>query len=149
MELPLGELPPELFHTLIAHVLPSARDSDTAARVQTGYDEAATRLGLFVRLVTAMRRGAVAGLAIEHAGLALFVATLAIASRVPRQTAVLACHEGQPARLALLLRSAGLSTAAIERQMLLIAPAAHLPRGLTELPAERAAALAHHTEERR
>jgi hypothetical protein len=145
MELPLGELPPELFHALFAQGLPSGRDSDTMARVQSGYDEASTRLGLFVRLVAAMRRGAVAALAIEHAGLALFVSTLATVARVPRQTAVLGCHEGQSARLALLLRSAGLSTTETERQLLLIAPAAHLPRGLADLSAERADALARHS----
>jgi hypothetical protein len=39
---------------------------------------------------------------------------------VPRAAAVLACHEGQAPRLALILRAAGLDRAGIERQVLLV-----------------------------
>jgi hypothetical protein len=141
MELPIGELPAELFHTLVAQAQASAQGSAALVRLQAGYDEAATRIGLLARLVAAMRRGAVAALALDHGGLALFASTLAASARTPREAAVLACHEGQTARLALLLRAAGLTPSAAERQLLLIAPAARLPRGLAELSPEQAAAL--------
>ncbi len=143
MELPIGELPAELFHALVAQVQASAPDSGALVRLQAGYDEAGTRLGLMARLVAAMRRGAVAGLALDHAGLALFASTLAATARTARGDAVLVCHEGQAARLALLLRAAGLTPSAAERQILLVAPAARLPRGLAQLSPEQAAALAH------
>jgi hypothetical protein len=143
MELPLAELPAELFHTLVAEAQVGAADTAAFARLTAGYDEAATRIGLMARLVAAMRRGAIAGLAIDHAGVALFASTLAAAARTPRETAVLACHESQSARLALLLRAAGLAPTAIEHQLLLIAPTAHLPQGLGALTPERAAMLAH------
>lgn len=146
MELPLGELPAELFHALVAQMQVSSPDSAALVRLQAGYDEAATRIGLLARLVAAMRRGALAGLALDHAGLALFSSTLGVMARVTREEAVLACHEGQTARLALLLRAAGLTASAIERQLLLIEPAARLPRGLAEMSPEHAATLAQSGE---
>ncbi|QDH34802.1 hypothetical protein [Porphyrobacter sp. YT40] len=135
MELPLGELPAELFHDVIAHA------GAGGAQAQAGYDEAASRIGLLARLVAAMRRGALAALALDHAGLALFATALAAVARQPRAQAVLACHEGQGLRLALMLRAAGQSLPAAERQLTLIDPTAHLPRGFADLDEARASAL--------
>jgi hypothetical protein len=137
MELPLGELPAELFHALIARV----HGGEGIARAQMNYDEATSRLGLLARLVAAMRRGAVAALALDHAGLALFASALASETRVPRVAAALACQEGQSLRLALLLRAGGLSAPAIERQMMLAEPAALLAPAIAALSPARAAAL--------
>jgi hypothetical protein len=133
MELPLGELPPELFHALTATNVPEA-----ARRLNAGYDEAASRLGLLARLVSAMRRGAIAALALDHAGSALFASALAALSREPREQAVLACQEGQGARLALALRAAGLAPEAIARQFLVVDPAARPLRDLDAISPERA-----------
>ncbi len=134
MELPLGELPAELFHAAIARI------AQGAAPLQAAYDEGASRLGLLARLVGAMRRGALAALGLEHAGLALFATALASETRFARSDAVLACHEGQSLRLALLLRAAGLAPAATGRQLLITDPAARLPDAVAALPPERAAA---------
>lgn len=137
MELPLGELPAELFHALAARIAGAPRE-----RLAARYDEATSRLGLLARLVAAMRRGAVAALALDHAGLALFASAMAAETRSERSEAVLACHESQSLRLALLLRGAGLSLPAIERQLPLASPAAGpLPRALDLISPERAAAL--------
>lgn len=141
MELPLGELPAELFHALLAQVAAKAESSAGLARLQAGYDEAASRLGLLARLVAAMRRGALAALALDHAGLALFATAIAAQTRTPRGAAVLACHESQTLRLALLLRAAGLGVPAIEEQIVLAEPLGRLPRGLGDLSPTRAAAL--------
>ena len=135
MELPLGELPPELFHAVTATHVPEA---EAARRLNAGYDEAASRLGLLARLVSAMRRGAIAALALDHAGSALFASALAALSREPRQQAVLACQEGHGARLALALRAAGLAPEAIARQFLLVDPAARSLRDLDAISPERA-----------
>jgi len=143
MELSLGELPAELFHAVIA-LGQCATDESARARLerlQHGYDEGASRIGLLARLVAAMRRGVVAALAIDHAGLPLFASALAMQTRQPRAACVLACHEGQGGRLALALRAAGLSLPAIERQLLLAGPIAQMPQALGSLSAERAAAL--------
>jgi hypothetical protein len=141
MELPLGELPAELFHALLSKVPGPLADGAGFARLQASYDEAASRLGLIARLVAAMRRGAMAALALDHAGIALLASALASQTRVPRHEAVLACHEGQSVRLALLLRAARLLPPAIERQLVMIDPAARLPGALGELSPDRAAAL--------
>ncbi len=141
MELPLGELPAELFHRLIGRAQTEAQDTAALVRLQAGYDEATGRLGLLARLVAAMRRGAMAALALDHAGLALFASALSITTRQQRGDVVLACHEGQGLRLALMLRAGELSPAAIERQLLLVEPSGRLPRGFGGVSAERAAAL--------
>ncbi|MDZ4138357.1 MAG: hypothetical protein U1D66_05700 [Erythrobacter sp.] len=144
MELPLGELPAELFHAVIAIGLRHAVDDTARAaleRVPLRYDEAVSRLGLLARLVAAMRRGAVAAMAIDHAGLALFASALATQIRQSRESVVLACHEGQGARLALALRSAGLSLPEIERQYLLVEPATRMPRAIATLSPEHAATM--------
>lgn len=141
MELPLGELPAELFHSVMATGRSVGEEADASAQVQAGYDEAASRIGLLSRLVAAMRRGAVAGLGLEHAGLALFASVLSGATRQPRSLSVLACHEGQGMGLALRLRAAGVAPAMIEHQLSLTDSATRLPRGFAELSAERAAAL--------
>ncbi len=138
MELPLGELPAELFHALLARALP---DEAALAQARATYDEAASRLGLLARLVAAMRRGALAALGLEHGGLALFATALASETRTARSEAVLACHEGQSHRLALLLRAAGLAPATAERQLPLVDPAARHPHAIAALSPGQAAAL--------
>jgi hypothetical protein len=141
MELPLGELPAERFHALIAmahRFVDSAAAAAALERLQHSYDEASSRLGLLSRLIAAMRRGVLAALALDHAGLALFASALAQATHQPRKAMVLACHEGQGARLALALRAAGLGPATIERQFMLIEPVAGMPRALAAVSAERA-----------
>ncbi len=139
MELPLGELPAELFHAVLARSL----DDGCAGieRLKAGYDEAISRLGLLARLVAAMRRGAFAALSLDHAGLALFASALAARNHQPRGEGVLACHEGQGVRLALALRAAELSLPAIERQFLLVEPAARMPRAIAAISSNRAAEL--------
>lgn len=138
MELPLHELPAELFEAVLAAGSVDGGAPAGLRAVQDGYDEAASRLGLLARLVSAMGRGALAALALDHAGLALFASALAARIRLPRESCVIACHEGQGARLALALRSADLGLPAMERQFLLVEPSARMPRAIAELSPERA-----------
>ncbi len=144
MELPLGELPSELFLNVLRRFRDTASHTDAAAFSQSittlkvNYDEGAGRLGLLTRLVSSMRGGAVAALELDHAGLALFTTGIAVLTRQPRNLAILACHERQAARLALSLRAGGLSADAIERQFLLIEPSEMLPDGIADMPSERA-----------
>jgi hypothetical protein len=144
MTLPLTELPAELFHAVIARGGRMTRDDAAQAglaRLQQAYDEGASRIGLLARLVAAMRRGAMAAMALDHAGLALFSSAVAAQTRLPREDAVLACHEGQGMRLAVALHSTGIGLPGIERQLLLTEPVTRMPRALGTLSIERAAAL--------
>ena len=138
MQLPLTELPAELFAAVLGA---SGADGAGRAALLQSYDEGASRIGLLARLIGAMRRGAVAALALDHAGPSLFASALSALSGQDRAHAVLACHEGQGMRLALALRAAGLEAEAIERQFLTLDPAAALPRDLAGLSPDRARVL--------
>ncbi|MEP3420776.1 MAG: hypothetical protein ABJN35_03515 [Erythrobacter sp.] len=148
MELPIGELPADLFASTIKRfkkvvsagvgVTEAARIAAAMKAQKSQYDEGAGRLGLLARLVSSMRGGAVAALDLDHAGLALFTTGIATLTRQPRDLAVLACHERQAARLALSLRAAGMQAEAIERQFLLIEPSEMLPHGIGAMAPERA-----------
>lgn len=124
MEFPLEELPAELFGAALslADGLSHPDSAARLARLLSAYDEGATRLGLLKRLVAAMRNAAVACLAFDRAGLALFANGLAVLTGETRQQAILACSEQQSMRLVLALRAAGLDGPAIEKQLLLIGP---------------------------
>lgn len=147
MELPLGELPGDLFHAALqvmrAHA--GANEPDAAeralARLRGGYDEGATRLALIARLVTGLGATAATALAIDHAGAAIFLSALALASGQDRDLAVLSTNGGQIARLALALRAAGLKREQAEAQFVFLHPDTALPEGFDALHANNAAAL--------
>lgn len=147
MELPLGELPGDLLHgaLLALHAAAQGDAGEQAAiaerLIRGRHDPARSRLGLIARLIGGMGGGAVAALSLTHAGVALFLTALALGSRQDRDMAVLATNEGQLARLALALRSAGLKAAAIEEQFLALHPDIALPDGFDTLGADRAAAM--------
>jgi hypothetical protein len=145
MELPLSELPGDLFHKALVLVRETAGDDEVAEAVEQDlravYDESAGRLGLLARVVMAMGQKATRALAIDHAGVAIFATALAMASRQDRDLAVLSFVDRQFARLALSLRAAGLKQQAVEEQFLFLHPEVALPEGFDMLRADRALAL--------
>ena len=148
MDLALNELPAELFATVLKRWQSVEKDERNlpaaTAKLKAAYDEGAGRGGLLLRLVAKMRGGAVAGLEVEHAGIALFATSLASLSKQPRELAVLACHESQGARLALSLRAAGMDGDGIERQFRALRPAEQPSQEIGMLESARAAAILHH-----
>jgi hypothetical protein len=145
MELPLAELPGDLFHKALM-LMHAQIDGDPAAvsagaALRASFDEGASRIGQLSRLVMALGDLAPRSLAIDNAGLALFTTALGMASNQKRALAVLAFGENQLARLALSLRAAGLGRGAVEEQFLYIHPEASLPEGFDGLTAERAGEL--------
>ncbi len=146
MELPLGELPAELFDRVLSSAAEwraaqqgaqgSARTVGTWRR---NYDEGASRLALLARLVEGMGAASVAALSLGHAGAAMFLTALAAASRLDRGLAIAATNESQQARLALALRAAGLKPREVEEQLLVVHADVALPEGFEALRAERAA----------
>ena len=149
MRLAVTELPGDLLHVALVALRNAAGGSSedeariaaAEAAIRSDYDEARSRLGLLSRLVTGMGAGAVAALSLSHAGVALFLTTLAVSARQDRDLATLATSETQRTRLALALCAAGLRPEAIEEQLLALDPDAHLPPGLDRLSPDRAAAL--------
>lgn len=145
MQLPLAELPADLFHLAIG-ALRSAEGAaevvqQAEARLRAGYDEGRSRIGLMSRLIMALGGGATAALSVTHAGMGLFATALALGAGIDRDSAVLATNETQLARLALALRAAGARIETIEEQVLAFHPEISLPDGFDQLGADRAAAL--------
>lgn len=146
MQLPLAELPGDLLHTAIRTLYSAASGRDDLASaaeagIRADYDEGRGRLGLIARVITGMGGGAMAALSVTHAGAAMFLSALALASGQERDLAVLATNEGQLARLALALRASGLKPLAVEEQFVSLHPEVELPAGFDQLGADRAAGL--------
>lgn len=156
MQIPLGELPPEVLDLALAAMrthatAPAGHDGGgvaawaerAEAAIRDSYDESATRLGLLSRLVAVLDEGAVAALRPDHAGLALFATALAQASGQSREESLWSMQEGLTSRLALALRSAGLSVGQIGEIMLALHAAAVPPAGVLRISPERARILLH------
>lgn len=144
MELPLEELPAELFHEALEiarHELgpgdPTAKRGE--ARLRAAYDEGASRLALMARLVSGVDVREYRLFAVEEAGVALWLSALSASSGENRD--VTACAAGDPSlgRLLLTMRAAGVASAEAERQVLSIHPDADLPRGLQDIGTREAA----------
>lgn len=144
MQLPLGELPADLLHGALLAMRALSRNEPQAAAAETNiradYDETRTRLGLIARLVTAMNSGAIAALSLTHAGVAIFITALGIASGQDRDVVALSTAEGQPIRLALALCAAGLRPEAIEEQLLTLHAEVSPPINWHRVSVDRAAA---------
>lgn len=145
----LTELPGDLLHAALMALRQNIGEVEEAqaiaaraeAAIRSNYDEGRSRLGLISRLVTSMGGGATAALSVTHAGVAVFLSALALASGQDRDMAVLATNEGQMARLALALRASGLKPTAVEEQFVSLHPDVALPDGFDQLGPDRAAAL--------
>lgn len=147
MQLPLGELPADLFHHAILCWRGSAEDCDiavldrTEARLRRDFDESNSRLGLLARLVEGMGGGARAALSVPHAGIALFLTALSSASQQDREIVALSTNDRLLARLALALRGSGLNPREVEEQFLYLHPEVSLPDGFAQLRVDRAQAM--------
>lgn len=144
MQLPLGELPADLFHDALLRWRDYAGgiDADTLAQIETrmrrDFDESTSRLGLLSRMVAAMGGGARAALSISHAGISLFLTALAASSHQDRDIVALSTNDRQLARLALALRGSGLNPREVEEQFLYLHPDISLPDGFSQLRVDRA-----------
>ncbi|MEJ2408120.1 MAG: hypothetical protein P8Y48_01990 [Novosphingobium sp.] len=149
MQLPLRELPGDLFHAVLLTLRALAvrtpeiaqRAAQAEAAMRQSYDEGAGRLGLASRLIMSLGAGAQAALSVTHGGVALFLTALSLGSGQARDVVVLSTHEAQLARLALALRSAGLKPSAIEEQFLALHPEVTLPHGFEGVGRDFAAAI--------
>ena len=145
MELPLSELPAELFHDVlqVARENSSPDEDDSANRadasLRSAYDEGAGRLALLARLADLDLPTAVHVFNVEEAGVALWLSTLAARSGESREQTACAASDPLLGRLLLTMRAAGLGPAEAERQALRAQPDAMLPRGLQDIGTREAA----------
>lgn len=139
MELPLSELPGDLFHqSLLAWRKYNGEvRSDAIVRAENklrhGFDESTGRIALFARIVALMGNDAHKAMVIDEAGLGLFFAALASRSGQARTLAVLSTNARQTTRLALGLRSAGLEVKRIDELLLRLHPGAAPIVGMADL----------------
>lgn len=147
MELPLAELPGDLFHDLLLgwRTFNGQRRSDAMiraeAKLRNGYDESTNRLALLARLISGMAEEAIAALDLERSGVALFVTALSARSGQSRGMAMLSTNEKQVLRLGLGLRAAGLDAEQLETQIFRLHPQAQPRRSIGELHVAEAAQL--------
>lgn len=151
MELPLAELPADLFHNATKQLKVTQEDNPSAAsvvsdRLRADYDESERRLGQITRLVMAMGNQAKRALAVDLAGLSIFSTVLSMACEQDRDVVTLALGEKQCARLAISLRAAGLGQSAVEEQFLYLHPEITLPAGFDTLRVDSALALLNAAE---
>ncbi len=144
MELPLAELPGDLFHDLLMswRAYSGQLRSDAMIRAETklrnAFDEGAGRLSLMARVVAGMGADWPRALDIDRAGAALFLTALAARTGQSRVAVVLSTNHQQTTRLALGLRGAGLASAEVERQILRLDPRALPPREIAEMQIDEA-----------
>jgi hypothetical protein len=145
MQLPLAELPAELFHAALEaarevlgdHLADAARLAD--AQQRSDYEEGTTRLALLARLASGAGAQTASSLTIEEAGVALWLTTLAARSGESRDRTACAAADPNLGRLLLTLRAAGATPAEAERQALRVQPDAVLPSGLEDIGTREAA----------
>lgn len=142
MELSLGELPGELLHELLLawrNYCGEARGDSVdraEAKLRHSFDESASRLALFERLL-ARTDGRIA-LSLEDAGAGLFFTALAIYSGQSREMAILSSHARQTVRLGLSLRAAGLEPRRIDEILLRLHPGAAPLASLEQIDEDKA-----------
>lgn len=145
MEMPLAELPGDLFHAALLAMRSQAGADASGALAETElrqqYDEGQSRLGLMTRLVMGLGRKAPRALAVNHAGLAIFTTALGLATGQDRSLTVQTFGEGQMARLALCLRAAGLGQDGVQEHFLYFHPDVTPPEGLDWITPDHAKAL--------
>lgn len=145
MQLPLDELPAELFHTVLAAAREAAPTGSgeafhhAEARLRAGFDEGASRLTLLARLAAEAGAQGTRALNVEEAGVALWLSTLAARSGESRERTACAAADPHLGRLLLTLRAAGVAPAEAERQALRVQPEAEPPRGLEDVGTREAA----------
>ena len=145
MQLPLVELPAELFHSVLAaarEVIPDDAQGASPhgdAQLRAEYDEAAGRLALLERLARDAGAGDAGLLDVETAGVALWLSALAARSGESRDRTACAAADPHLGRLLLTLRAAGAAPSEAERQALRVQPEAALPAGLQDIGTREAA----------
>jgi len=146
MELPLAELPGDLFHKTLLIMqsvpgLPEAGVRKADAELRATFDESNRRESQITRLMMALGRKASRALSLDHAGLALFLTAISMASSQDRDLAAFSTGETQLARLALSMRAAGMSQSALEEQLNYIHPGSSLPEHFDAISADKAIAI--------
>ena len=144
MSLPMGELPAELLHDILALWRSSASERGieiTDRQMQDiikPFDEAKSRLSLLDRMLFELNGASNTPVKLGQGGGSLFLSDVANRTGSSRADVALATTEDQYARLVLLLKAGGYPRAAIEEQLLIIHPGLKVSRDLIEIAVHEA-----------
>lgn len=148
MELPLGELPGELFHHALSALSAMTTFDDgarAAARTMLAmqYDEASTRTSQLARLLMLTTNDAaetvsLADFSLADSGLAIFASWLAQNSGKPRGDAILAIGQRDCSGLVLMMRAADMPVAAMHQTIASLDPHGQLDEALASLAPDEA-----------
>jgi len=147
MELPVSELPGELFHRALVLLRKQAGAVDdpaaerAEARLRAAYDEAGGRIGLIARLATRLGPEFGRALAVDRAGLAIFATALSVATGQERDLVVISLADVHGAQRERETRAAGLGQQSAIEQLLHFRPGIALPSGFEQLGSDRAGEL--------
>lgn len=139
MELPMAELSADLFHETVmawrAWNGPGSSDVlvRAEAKLRNSYDEGSGRLALFARLIAGIPGEDRRPLAIDFAGVGLWLTALSARTGQSREKAVLATNPRQSARLAVILRAASCNQQEIDDTLLRLHPDRIPPQGAGDL----------------
>ena len=149
MQLPLAELPGDLLHIALVSMRAYVGIEDNAdsyalmaeRSLRGRFDEARGRLGLMRRMLDAMADSGVDALALDSAGLTLFLSALARGSGQSRETVIMALADSQMLQLTLILKACGLAPEAAAAALQALYPDAVLPVEALDMGADEAKAL--------
>lgn len=149
MQLPLAELPGDLLHIALVSMRAYVGIEDNAdgyalmadRSLRARFDEARGRLGLMRRMLDAMADSGVDALALDSAGLSLFLSALARGSGQSRETVIMALADSQMLQLTLILKACGLAPEAAAAALQALYPDAVLPVEALDMGADEAKAL--------
>jgi hypothetical protein len=143
MQLPIGELPADQLETALN--VRTATIANAHDFVLPSHDVSRSRIGLADRLLGELGASAVDALTVANAGVALFFSALALTAGLNRDLAIFGATEGQFARLALMLRAAGLKSEAVAEQLSVFYPDIMIPEDFDQVGSDNAAALLVHS----
>ncbi|RKF23282.1 hypothetical protein D6851_02050 [Altericroceibacterium spongiae] len=145
MELPVEELPAELFDRVLTLFERAQSGTERAQKAleegqnrRKAYDERRIRLNQIARLLVMLGPRLEEALSIDHAGVAIFATALAAASGQDRHLMLYSFSENQAARLALSMRAAGFRRKVMERQFALLHPDWTMPPAFADISSDAA-----------
>ena len=149
MQMPLAELPGDLLHIALVSLRAYVGIEDHAdsyaliaeRNVRDRFDEARGRLVQMRRVLDAMAENGVDTLALDSAGLALFLSALARGSGQSRETVIMAMADSQMLQLTVILKACGLAPDAAAAVLQALYPDAVLPADALEIGSDQANAL--------
>lgn len=143
MELPLGELPGELFALCLSligglgTIDPGQREA-VRSMLAANYDEGGARTSQIARLAMLAHDDSTQKPSLPNSGLAIFASWLALDVGKPRDDTILAIGQRDLSRLVLMMRAADLSEAAMQGVVAILAPHGTLDPALASLAPEEA-----------